>query len=144
MSASEVPRHPAPGRRWSTSEKRRIVELTLREGASVFEIALAHGIHTTSLSHWRSQYRAGKLTGKSSRKHVRGSAASAKLLPVTIAAEQEEHTRSARATVSSTVSMQMRESNTVYLSLPSGATIRFETGTLDVALIRALLAELRG
>lgn len=38
----------------------------------------------------------------------------------------------------------MRESNTVYISLPSGATLRFETGVLDVALVRALLSELRG
>jgi hypothetical protein len=37
----------------------------------------------------------------------------------------------------------MRESSTVYLSLPSGATVRFEVGALDVAFVRALLAELR-
>jgi transposase-like protein len=144
MSASQAPRHPGSGRRWPTVEKRRIVELTLREGASISEIALAHGIHPTSLSHWRSLYRAEKLTGESRRKPTRGSTASAKFLPVTIAAEQEQNTRSARATVTSTVSMQMRESSTVHLSLPSGVTVRFETGTLDVAFVRALLAELRG
>jgi transposase-like protein len=143
MSASQAPRHPGLGRRWPTVEKRRIVELTLREGASISEIALAHGIHPTSLSHWRSLYRAEKLTGESPRKHARGSATSAKFLPVTIAAEQEQNTRLSRATVSSTVSMQMRESSTVYLSLPSGATVRFETGALDFAFVRALLAELR-
>jgi len=55
-----------------------------------------------------------------------------------------EYSVAASKTAYSTVSMQMRESNTVYLSLPSGATVRFETGALDVALVRALLAELRG
>ena len=144
MSVSEAPSHAARGRRWPSAEKRRIVELTLRKGASISEIALAYGIHATSLSHWRSLYRAGKLTGESPQKHVCGSVTSAKFLPVTVTAEPEKHTRSPRATVSSTVSMQMRESNTVYLSLPSGATVRFEIGTLDVAFVRALLAELRG
>jgi len=144
MSASQAPRYPGRGRRWSRVEKRRIVELTLREGASISEIALAHSIHPTSLSHWRSLYRAGKLTGDSPRKNARGSATSAKFLPVRIAAEQEQGTRSPRATAYSTASMQMRESNTVYISLPSGATLRFETGVLDVALVRALLSELRG
>lgn len=142
MSVSEASRHAARGRRWPTVEKRRIVELTLRKGASISEIALAHGIHAMSLSHWRSLYRAGKLTGESPQKHACGSVTSANFLPVTIAAEPERNTRSPRSTVSSTVSMQMRERNTVYLSLPSGATIRFETDALDVAFVRALLAEL--
>jgi hypothetical protein len=88
-------------------------------------------------------YRAEKLTGESPRKHARGSTVGAKFLPVTIAAEQEQNTRLPRTTVSSSVSMQMRESSIVYLSLPSGATVRFETGALDVAFVRALLAELR-
>jgi hypothetical protein len=37
----------------------------------------------------------------------------------------------------------MHESSTVYLSLPSGAKVRFEVGALDAAFVRALLAELR-
>jgi transposase-like protein len=143
MSASEVSRHAARGRRWPTVEKRRIVELTLREGASISEIALAHGIHATSLSHWRSLYRAGKLTGESPRKHASGSATSAKFLPVTITAEGEHIARSPRASARSTVTTPTRESSTVYLSLPSGATVRFEVGALDVAFVRVLLAELR-
>ena len=141
MSASEESRHAARGRRWPTIEKRRIVELSLREGASISEIALTHGIHATSLSHWRSLYRAGKLTGESPRKHT--CATSAKFLPVTITAERDHIARSPRALARSSVTTPMRESSTVYLSLPSGATVRFEVGVLDAAFVRALLAELR-
>ena len=143
MSESEAPRHAARGRRWPTVEKRRIVELTMRKGASISKIALAHGVHATSLSHWRALYRSGKLTGESPQKHACGSAVSAKFLPVTIAAEPERNTRSPRATVRSSLSMQMRARHTVYISLPSGVTLSFETGALDVAFIRALLTELR-
>lgn len=88
-------------------------------------------------------YRAGKLTGESPWKHTLGSAASAKFLPVTITAEREHIARSSRASARPSVTTPMRESSTVYLSLPSGATVRFEVGTLDVAFVRALLAELR-
>jgi transposase-like protein len=124
-------------------EKRRIVELTLREGASITEIALAHGVPPTSLSYWRSLHRSGKLTDESPQKPARVSATSAKFLPVTITAEQEHNTPSQRATAPSIVNMQARERSSVYLSLPSGATIRIETSAIDVALVRALLAELR-
>lgn len=124
-------------------EKQRIVELTLREGASITEIALAHGVPPTSLSHWRSLHRSGKLTGESPQKPARVSATSAKFLPVTITAEQEHNSPSPRETAPSTVSMRMRERNSVYLSLPSGATVRIETDALDVTLVRVLLAELR-
>jgi hypothetical protein len=57
--------------------------------------------------------------------------------------EPEPPARLPRTTVFPTVSTPMRESNIVYLSLPSGATLRFEPGTLDIAFVRALLAELR-
>lgn len=141
MSASEAPRRGAPRSRWSISEKRRIVELSLSEGASVSEIALAHGLHHTSLSRWRSLYRSGELSGGSARKRACSSTASEKFFPVMITEEQERNAQSPRATTS--MKTQMRESGTVSLSLPSGATLHFEIGTLDFAFIRALLVELR-
>ena len=64
-------------------------------------------------------------------------------VPVTITAEREHTTRSPRVSARSTVTTPMRESSTVYLSLPSGATARFEVGAIDGAFVRALLAELR-
>jgi transposase-like protein len=43
------------------AEKRRIVQLTLVEGASVVAIAHEHGVHPNSLGQWKALYRAGKL-----------------------------------------------------------------------------------
>ena len=41
-------------RRWRTvSEKRRIVELTLEPGASVAEVARAHGMNANQVFKWR-------------------------------------------------------------------------------------------
>jgi len=61
MAATESPEQRTPRRRWPQAEKRRIVELTLRAGASLAAIALEHGVHPTSLNHWKALYRAGKL-----------------------------------------------------------------------------------
>lgn len=50
-------------RRWRTvEEKRRIVEATLMEGASVSQVARQHGVNTNQVFHWRRQYYAGDLS----------------------------------------------------------------------------------
>ena len=130
MIASRAGEPPATARHWPISEKRRIVELTMRAGASISKIARTHGVHPTSLSHWRSLYRSGKLEEKGSANRARACAVSTSLLPVTIADEPSvrafEHERSV-----------------VHLTLASGAVLRFETVHLEPALICALLAELR-
>src|SRR5476651_169345 len=84
MAAKETRSSSDHLRRWSLSEKRRIVELTHSKGASISEIALAHGLHPTSLSHWRSLYRAGKMFDASPRAHPPGATVQAALLPVMI------------------------------------------------------------
>src|ERR1700694_6268229 len=53
-------------------EKRRIVEETLVEGASVALVARAHGVNANLVFNWRRQYQAGRL----------GRRGEAKLLPV--------------------------------------------------------------
>src|SRR5271163_2152493 len=45
----------------SVAEKRRIVEETLVEGASVARVARAHGINANQVFGWRRLYRAGRL-----------------------------------------------------------------------------------
>src|SRR6266513_4608432 len=47
--------------RRSIAEKRRIVEETLVEGASVARVARAHGINANQVFGWRRLYRAGRL-----------------------------------------------------------------------------------
>jgi transposase-like protein len=126
------------------SEKRRIVELTHVKGASISEIAHAHGLDPTILSRWRSWYRAGKLSDDPSCERSPGTAATTTLLPVMISTRHPEEAVIAQSTADSPASSRPHESAVVHVSLSSGATLRIETGLLDVSFVRALLAELRG
>jgi transposase len=45
----------------SREERRRIVEETLKPGASVSEVAQAHGVNTNQVFKWRRQYQQGRL-----------------------------------------------------------------------------------
>jgi transposase-like protein len=138
MAAAKDAKERAPRRRWPPSEKRRIVELTLRAGASVRAIAGEHGVHPTSLNHWKSLYRAGKLDAQvKSAARVPGPAASATFVPVNVlpAVRRSELTAHPDAATS--------RSSIVQLVLASGATLRIETGALDAEFVCALVAELR-
>ena len=53
----------APRQRRSIAEKRRIVEQTLVEGASVARVARGHGINANQVFGWRRLYQAGKTWG---------------------------------------------------------------------------------
>jgi transposase len=57
-------------------EKRRIVEETFSEGASVALVARAHGVNANLVFNWRKLYQAGRLSG-----------GRAKLLPVKVTPE---------------------------------------------------------
>lgn len=144
MAAMETRNSSDRLRRWSLSEKRRIVELTHSKGASISEIALAHGLHPTSLSHWRSLYRAGKLSDASPRAHPSGATVQATMLPVMISTRHPGDTSVSQAAVKSSASLRTHEKAIVHVSFSSGATLRIETGSLDVTFVCALLAELRG
>ena len=136
MAASHASNQRTPRRRLPLSERRRIVELTLREGASIRAIAREHGVNRNSLYQWRALYRAGKLTAQSPSR-ARACASSATFLPVTIAP-------AVRPTRSSALYGPGACGNSVVqLMLGSGATLRIETGALDAGLICALVAELR-
>jgi transposase len=75
-----------PKRRYLESEqKRRIVEETLVEGASVAQIARLRGVNANLVFNWRRLYRAGQLGGGGGNK----------LLPVRVTVED---TRQASAT----------------------------------------------
>lgn len=62
MAESTARKQKATHRRWSIAEKRHIVELTLCEGASQRTIAREYGVSTSSLTNWRTAYRAGALS----------------------------------------------------------------------------------
>jgi len=49
-------------RRWTISEKRRIVEESIAPGASVSEVARRHEVHPNQLHGWRKEARLGGLS----------------------------------------------------------------------------------
>jgi transposase-like protein len=136
MAASKASKQRLPYRRIPLAEKRRIVELTLRDGASISAIAREYGVNRHSLYQWLALYRAGKLdTQPSSASHANASGAT--FLPVTIA-PAERPSRSAQSLRAAAGGM-----NVVELTILSGAVLRIETSALSTELIRALIAELR-
>src|SRR5579859_3738816 len=107
-------------------ERRRIVELTFRKGASISEIAHENGIHPTSLSHWRSLYRSGKLADDAPRRASPATASSTTFLPVRITPEQAV-SASPSLTAAHSVALSTHERAVVQITLSSGTTLRMET-----------------
>jgi transposase-like protein len=136
MTGSEVVSERAPRHRWTPSEKRRIVELTLRDGASISAIAREHGVHHTSLSHWRKVY---GVRAPARVSPVRSAAPTTTLVPVKISPRAEDLAPNA---LSQPASSGVRTS-IVQLTLSSGTSLRIETGLLDTSLVCALLAQVQ-
>src|SRR6202034_1165029 len=120
MPGSKAPKQRSPRRHWPISEKRRIVDLTLREGTSSRAIAREHGVNPTSLCQWKALYRAGKLDAQPPQARARVRASGATFLPVTIAPEVEAPQRD----------WGIGGPSIVQVTLRSGATLRIETGVL--------------
>jgi transposase-like protein len=72
--------------RRSIAEKRRIVEETLVEGASVARVARAHGVNANQVFYWRKLYQAGRL----------GTTNASRLLPVRLTRESSPPAASLR------------------------------------------------
>jgi transposase len=72
----DLVKREGPRRRRTIAEKRRIVEETLRPGASVARVARAHEVNANQVFHWRRLFRRGRLGG--------GSGEARKLLPVQV------------------------------------------------------------
>ncbi len=53
MSEFETTAHGSRRRRWSSAEKRRIVEQTLEDGASIPAVARRNGVAVSLLYRWR-------------------------------------------------------------------------------------------
>ncbi len=121
-------------RAWTPLEKRRLVELTLSDGAVANAVAREHGVRPANLYRWRAQYRASKLVDATRRS--RSKAPAAAFLPVSIGAEAIVPARPVfrddRAAGGSCIRVM----------LASGASLRIETDRLDVDLISALMSEL--
>jgi transposase len=109
----------------TTSEKRRIVELTLEPGMSVSRVAQAEGVNAHQVFDWRRAYRDGRLNDP-------GTA----LLPVVIAeaAKRDEPVSEDADCLSA--------SGSIHIEIPERATISVEPGA-DKALLRTVLELLR-
>jgi transposase len=109
------------------AEKRRIVEETLVEGASVARVARAHGVNANQVFYWRKLYGAGRLGN---------SAGAIKLLPVTV-----EASPSAPSAITGERS-SAPSPGAIHIKL-NHAHIRIE-GRADPVLLRTVLESLRG
>jgi transposase len=68
MTTATVLTGPERRRRWTTPEKRRLVEESLTAGVSVAEFARQRDIHPNLIHAWRHQARTGALPGRSEAK----------------------------------------------------------------------------
>ena len=63
MSTVTVLSGPERRRRWSASEKARIVAASYAPGATVAEVARRHDVHPNLLHHWRRQAKRAAAVG---------------------------------------------------------------------------------
>ena len=119
----------APRQRRSIAEKRRIVEETLVEGASVARVARAHGINANQVFGWRRLYLAGRLGERKP---------AMKLLPIRVS----ESLPTPLPVERSFADVSQPQSGTIHIELRQ-AQVRIE-GSADAALVRVLLECLRG
>ena len=110
----------------SIAEKRRIVEETLVEGASVARVARTHGINANQVFGWRRLYLAGRLGERKP---------AMKLLPVRVSESLPATPPVERS------SADFPKPGTIHIELRQ-AQVRIE-GSADPALVRVLLECLR-
>jgi len=129
MDTSEraVVKREAQRRRWPAGEKCRIVEQTLRPGASVARVALAHGVNANQVFSWRRQYRQGLLSQRN--------AEAVKLLPVHVSEVQASKVnRSDRRQVAASIV------GTIQAEFPKGHVCI--SGSVDREALRIVLEHL--
>jgi len=68
MTTTTVLAGPERRRRWTTTEKLRLVEESLTAGVSVAEFGRQRDIHPNLIHAWRHQARTGALSGRSEAK----------------------------------------------------------------------------
>ena len=120
----------AQRQRRSMAEKRRIVEETLTEGASVARIARAHGVNANQVFGWRRLYLSGRLGEQKP---------TMKLLPVRVSESLPPVTTPATRKASTSIEVAEAKpiSGTIHIKLRQ-ARLRIE-GCADPGLVRVLL-----
>ena len=114
-------------RKWSVAEKARVVQELERSGAAVSEVARRHGAHTSMLTRWRAQHRAGQLGA--------GSAAAC-LVPVQMVRDTPRSSRPAREPAPA-----VSTAGAIEVQLASGQQLCIR-GTVDAGMLRTVFEEL--
>jgi transposase len=129
MDTSEraVVKRESQRRRWPVEEKRRIVEQTLKSGASVARVALAHGVNANQVFSWRRQYRQG-LLGKRN-------AGPVNLLPVHVS-----ETQASKVNRSESQQVTAAVAGTIQVEFSKGHVC--VTGSVDGEALRIVLEHL--
>jgi transposase len=117
-------------RRRPASEKLQIVRLTMEPGASVAEIARAHGVNANQVFTWRRLFERGQLVDDASRATA--------LLPVTISADVKAEPEP----IDEADTRQAHSGGAIHIELAGRANISVESGA-DAALLRCVLESLR-
>ena len=116
-------------RRRAVSEKLAIVRLTMEPGASVAEIARAHGVNANQVFKWRRLFERGQLGNRAGRATA--------LLPVTISADVDAMPEPTEEAAGG----QTSGGGAIHVELPGRAIITAECGA-DPALLRCVLESL--
>lgn len=119
-------------RKWSVAEKVRIVQEAEQTEATVSEIARRHGAHTSMVTRWRAQHRAGELGTLGS---VSGGA---RLVPVRVMRDEPMSSRPAREPAPAG---SVAGAGGIEVELSSGQRLLIR-GTVDAATLRTVLTEL--
>jgi transposase len=117
-------------RRRSVSQKLEIVRLTMEPGASVAQVARAHGVNANQVFSWRRLVEKGQLGDAGPRATA--------LLPVTLSADTETKPE----TTDASNDVQTCGGGAIHIELPGRAMISVERGA-DSALLRCVLESLR-
>lgn len=124
-------RPTGPRRKYTVAEKLAILAETRRRGASVAEVARAHGINANLLFGWRRLERRGALRVES--------ADPPELLPVRIETPTAVPGRRRRAT---TDVDSLAEAGVIEIEFGGGVRVRL-CGAVDMALLASVLEALR-
>jgi transposase len=117
-------------RKWSVVEKVRVVQELERSGAAVSEVARRHGAHTSMLTRWRAQHRAGQLGTDGA------ASAAACLVPVRLVRDAPRSSRPAREPTPA-----VNVAGSIEVRLASGQQVCIH-GTVEAGMLRTVLAEL--
>lgn len=112
MSSVTLLSGPERRRRWSASEKARVVAESLQPGAVVKAVADRHDVHPNLLHHWRRQVR-------------QASGRKVSFLPVSVTAERKR---------------SVADGGLIEIDLGNGVRVRVDGGVDEAALGRVLRA----